>query len=179
MDFLKSVGGKIASGAVVLAVGAAGLAWYETAPETKHVILLSDGEPTTRFDPVEAGRRFQTANMTLSTIAIGNTKKMPSSPAATRMPQNIASDSVPAAIKIANTTATPSRMMLISDPPGSYNQRGERQHVTVESPLKIFQLRVQIFAQRHQRHIDRRDIEVQNREHRRDRDQSQPRVCRA
>jgi hypothetical protein len=38
---------------------------------------------------------------------------------------------------------------------------------------------VQIFAQRNQRHIDHRDIGVQNRKHRRDRDQSQPRVCRA
>jgi hypothetical protein len=38
---------------------------------------------------------------------------------------------------------------------------------------------VQIFAQRNQRHIDRGDIHVQNRKHRRDRDQSQPRVCRA
>lgn len=44
----------------------------QSQAETRHVILLSDGEPTTRFDPVEAARRFQTANMTLSTIAIGN-----------------------------------------------------------------------------------------------------------
>lgn len=43
MDFLKTVGGKIASGVVVLAVGAAGLAWYETPPETKHVILSDTG----------------------------------------------------------------------------------------------------------------------------------------
>ena len=38
---------------------------------TKHIILLSDGEPTTRFDPDEAARRATINNMTLSTIAIG------------------------------------------------------------------------------------------------------------
>ena len=38
---------------------------------TKHIILLSDGEPTTRFDPEEAARRATINNMTLSTIAIG------------------------------------------------------------------------------------------------------------
>ncbi len=38
---------------------------------TKHIILLSDGEPTTRFDPEEAARRARTNDMTLSTIAIG------------------------------------------------------------------------------------------------------------
>ena len=43
MDFLKSVGGKVASGAVVLAVGVAGLAWYETDPATKHTILTGTG----------------------------------------------------------------------------------------------------------------------------------------
>ncbi len=43
MDFLKTVGGKIASGIVVLAVGAAGLAWYETAPATKQMVLTDTG----------------------------------------------------------------------------------------------------------------------------------------
>ncbi len=43
MDFLKSVGGKIATGAVRLAVAAAGLAWYETAAATKHAILSDTG----------------------------------------------------------------------------------------------------------------------------------------
>ncbi len=44
MDFLKTVGGKIATGIVVLAVGAAGLAWYETDPATKHLILSDTGK---------------------------------------------------------------------------------------------------------------------------------------
>ena len=43
MDFLKTVSGKIATGVVVLAVGAAGLAWYETDPATKHAILSDTG----------------------------------------------------------------------------------------------------------------------------------------
>jgi len=38
---------------------------------TKHIILLSDGEPTSRFDPDEAAGRARKANVTLSTIAIG------------------------------------------------------------------------------------------------------------
>jgi hypothetical protein len=43
MDFLKSLGGKIATGAISLAVVAAGLAWYETDPVTKHQILSVSG----------------------------------------------------------------------------------------------------------------------------------------
>jgi hypothetical protein len=43
MDFLKTIGGKIATGIVALAVGAAGLAWYETDPTTKHAILSDTG----------------------------------------------------------------------------------------------------------------------------------------
>ena len=43
VDFLKTVGGKVAGGAVVLAVGAAGLAWYETDPATKHAVLSDVG----------------------------------------------------------------------------------------------------------------------------------------
>lgn len=38
---------------------------------TKHIILLSDGEPTSAFDPDEAAGRARKANITLSTIAIG------------------------------------------------------------------------------------------------------------
>ncbi len=38
---------------------------------TRHAILLSDGEPTSRFDADEAARRFRTADLTLSTISIG------------------------------------------------------------------------------------------------------------
>ena len=38
---------------------------------TKHIILLSDGEPTSRFDADEAAGRARKANITLSTIAIG------------------------------------------------------------------------------------------------------------
>ena len=44
MDFLKTVGGKVAGGVVVLAVGAAGLAWYETAPATKSAVLGGAGK---------------------------------------------------------------------------------------------------------------------------------------
>jgi hypothetical protein len=35
MDFLKSIGGKFATGLVVLAVFACGLAWYQATPETR------------------------------------------------------------------------------------------------------------------------------------------------
>ena len=39
MDFLKTVGGKIASGVVMLAVGAAALAWFETDQAVRDAIL--------------------------------------------------------------------------------------------------------------------------------------------
>jgi hypothetical protein len=42
-DFLKSLGGKIASGVVALAVVAAGLAWWQTEPATKQHILTDSG----------------------------------------------------------------------------------------------------------------------------------------
>ncbi len=42
-DFLKTLAGKIASGAVALAVVGAGLAWYETEPATKQQILSDSG----------------------------------------------------------------------------------------------------------------------------------------
>jgi hypothetical protein len=43
MDFLKSLGGKIATGVISLAVVSAGLAWYETDPATKQQILTVSG----------------------------------------------------------------------------------------------------------------------------------------
>jgi Ca-activated chloride channel homolog len=39
--------------------------------DTKHIILLSDGQPTTTFDPAVVAARARTNNLTLSTIAIG------------------------------------------------------------------------------------------------------------
>ena len=39
MDFLKTVGGKIAAGLVALAVIAGGISWYETDPNTRHQIV--------------------------------------------------------------------------------------------------------------------------------------------
>ena len=42
-DFLKSLGGKIATGVISLAVVAAGLAWWQTAPATKQHILTDTG----------------------------------------------------------------------------------------------------------------------------------------
>ncbi len=43
MDFLKSVGGKIATGAVSLAVVSAGVAWWQTEQATKDHILSVSG----------------------------------------------------------------------------------------------------------------------------------------
>jgi hypothetical protein len=41
MDFLKTVGGKVASGLVMLAVGAAALAWFETdQPVRDHILQV-------------------------------------------------------------------------------------------------------------------------------------------
>ncbi len=60
----------------------------------------------------------------------------------------------------------------ISDTAGRDNQRGERQHVAVESPLKVAQICVQILTERNQRYVDRRDIGVQDREHDGDHEQS-------
>lgn len=49
-----------------------GIAELRTSPlETKHIILLSDGQPTTSFDPVVMAAQARQAGMTLSTIAIG------------------------------------------------------------------------------------------------------------
>ena len=43
MDFLKSIGGKIATGAVALAVVAGGISWYEMDPGTRHALLTGTG----------------------------------------------------------------------------------------------------------------------------------------
>jgi len=43
MDFLKTIGGKVATGLVVLAVFAAGLAWYQMDPSTRHGIVSGTG----------------------------------------------------------------------------------------------------------------------------------------
>jgi hypothetical protein len=42
-DFLKSLGGKIASGAIALAVVSAAFAWYSTEPATRQHILTDTG----------------------------------------------------------------------------------------------------------------------------------------
>ena len=39
---------------------------------TRHIIFLSDGAPTSPFDDAEVGRRVRAANLTLSSIAIGD-----------------------------------------------------------------------------------------------------------
>jgi len=39
VDFLKSVGGKVAAGLVGLAVIAGGISWYELDPATRHAIV--------------------------------------------------------------------------------------------------------------------------------------------
>jgi hypothetical protein len=43
MDFLKSVAGKIISGAVVLAVVAAAISWWRTDPATRQMLLSGTG----------------------------------------------------------------------------------------------------------------------------------------
>jgi FtsH-binding integral membrane protein len=43
MDFLKTIGGKIATGLVTLAVIAAGISWYEMDPATRHMLVLGTG----------------------------------------------------------------------------------------------------------------------------------------
>jgi FtsH-binding integral membrane protein len=39
VDFLKTVGGKVAAGLVALAVIAGGISWYELDPTTRHEIV--------------------------------------------------------------------------------------------------------------------------------------------
>jgi len=43
MDFLKTIGGKIATGLVALAVIAGGISWYEMDPATRHMLLSGTG----------------------------------------------------------------------------------------------------------------------------------------
>lgn len=43
MDFLKSVAGKIITGAVVLAVVAAGISWWQMEPATRSALLTGTG----------------------------------------------------------------------------------------------------------------------------------------
>jgi hypothetical protein len=49
MDFLKSVGGKIATGAVILAVVAAGISWWQMDPATRQMLLTGTGRIVSWF----------------------------------------------------------------------------------------------------------------------------------
>lgn len=44
MDFLKTVGGKVVSGIVALAVVAAAISWWRMEPETRHMLLSGTGK---------------------------------------------------------------------------------------------------------------------------------------
>src|SRR3954467_7648185 len=44
MDFLKTVGGKVVSGLVVLAVIASAVSWWQMEPATRHAILSGTGK---------------------------------------------------------------------------------------------------------------------------------------
>ena len=43
MDFLKSIGGKIATGLVLLAVMVAGISWWQADPATRQAVLSTSG----------------------------------------------------------------------------------------------------------------------------------------
>lgn len=43
MEFLKTIGGKIATGLVALAVIAGAISWYEMDPGTRHAIVTGTG----------------------------------------------------------------------------------------------------------------------------------------
>ena len=43
MEFLKTIGGKIATGLVGLAVIAGGISWYEMDPMTRHMLVAGAG----------------------------------------------------------------------------------------------------------------------------------------
>jgi hypothetical protein len=43
MDFLKSIGGKIATGLVLLAVMVAGISWWQADPATRAAVLSTSG----------------------------------------------------------------------------------------------------------------------------------------
>jgi FtsH-binding integral membrane protein len=49
MDFLKTIGGKIATGLVSLAVVAAAVSWWQTDPQTRSEILSISGRITGWF----------------------------------------------------------------------------------------------------------------------------------
>ena len=49
MDFLKSVGGKVVTGAVILAVVAAAISWWQMDPETRHMLLAGTGRIVSWF----------------------------------------------------------------------------------------------------------------------------------
>jgi hypothetical protein len=43
MDFLKAIAGKLVTGAVILAVVACGISWYEAGPDTRSALLGGAG----------------------------------------------------------------------------------------------------------------------------------------
>jgi hypothetical protein len=49
MDFLKTVGGKIVGGLVVLAVIASGISWWQMDPSTRHAVLSGAGKIASWF----------------------------------------------------------------------------------------------------------------------------------
>src|SRR5689334_22371983 len=49
MDFLKTVGGKVVGGLVVLAVIASGISWWQMDPSTRHAILSGAGKIASWF----------------------------------------------------------------------------------------------------------------------------------
>jgi len=52
MDFLKTIGGKIVTGLVSLAVIAAGVSWYQMDPGTRHAIASDAGRIVAWFGVV-------------------------------------------------------------------------------------------------------------------------------
>ena len=49
MEFLKTIGGKIAAGAVALAVIVGGITWWQMDPATRHAILSGTGKISAWF----------------------------------------------------------------------------------------------------------------------------------
>jgi FtsH-binding integral membrane protein len=52
MDFLKTIGGKIASGLVALAVIAVGISWWQMDPATRHMLATGAGRIVSWFGVV-------------------------------------------------------------------------------------------------------------------------------
>src|SRR5687768_1926057 len=52
MEFFKTIGGKIASGLVALAVVAGAISWFQTDPETRSALLRSTGKIVAWFGVV-------------------------------------------------------------------------------------------------------------------------------